>query len=74
MADFLVVLQIFQKESNFEGVSVVLTYEQGSILHNIKIESFGRHGIQNGYMLFLTCLMCPEHQILSKCFILCIIM
>ena len=37
MADFLVILQIFQKESNFGGVSVEFSYEQGSVLPNLKI-------------------------------------
>ena len=39
MADFFVIFQIFQKESNLGGggVSVVLSYEQGSILPNLQI-------------------------------------
>ena len=54
IADFQVTLQIFQKESNL-GVSIALSYEQGSIRPNLKYLSFGCHGIENGYMLFLTC-------------------
>ena len=52
MADFLVILQIFQKESNFGESLLYYHINRGQFLPNLKFSVFV---IQNGYILFLTC-------------------
>ena len=52
MEDFLVILQIFQKESNFGGSLLYCHINRDEFLPNLKFRVFV---IQNGYMLFLTC-------------------